>query len=203
MLNSIFYVIILIMSVVIHEVAHGLAALRFGDQTAKVAGRLTLNPLKHLDLMGSVIIPLILVLTKAPFVLGWARPVPYNENNLRDKKWGTIAVASAGIIANFLLAIVFGIVIRAGIYFGFMTESFFFITSTIVFTNIVLGIFNLIPIPPLDGSKILFALLPARFRYLETILEKYALIVLLAFVFFVWKLLSPAIFFLFSLITGV
>lgn len=191
------------MSVVIHEVAHGLVAFRFGDQTAKLAGRLTLNPLKHLDPVGSIIIPLILVLTKAPFVLGWARPVPYNENNLHDKKWGTIAVASAGIIANLLLAIVFGLVIRAGIHFGFMTEQLFFITSTIVFTNIVLGIFNLIPIPPLDGSKILFTLLPSRFRYIEALFERYALIVLLAFVFFVWQALSPVIFFLFSLVTGV
>lgn len=203
MLNSIFYVIILIMSVVIHEVAHGLVALWYGDQTAKVAGRLTLNPLKHLDPMGSILIPLVLVLTKAPFVIGWARPVPYNENNLHDKKKGTIAVASAGIIANFILALVFGIIIRIGIHFGFMTESLFFITSTIVFTNIVLGIFNLIPIPPLDGSKIVFALLPVKYKWLEATLEKYALFVLLAFVFFVWNLLSPIIFFLFSFITGV
>jgi len=191
------------MSVVVHEVAHGLVAFWYGDQTAKFAGRLTLNPLKHLDLMGSIVIPLLLVITKAPFVLGWARPVPYNENNLSDKKWGTIAVASAGIISNFILAILFGVIIRVGIYFGFMTESLFFVTSTIVFTNIVLGIFNLIPIPPLDGSKILFALLPSQFRSIEVLFERYALIILLAFIFFVWNVLSPVIFFLFSLITGV
>lgn len=203
MLNSIFYVIILIMSVVVHEVAHGLVALWYGDPTAKLSGRLTLNPIKHLDLFGSILLPLLLVISNAPFLVGWARPVPYNENNLRDKKWGTIAVASAGIISNLLLAIIFGIAIRIATAINFTNEAFFFITSAIVFVNIVLAIFNLMPVPPLDGSKILFSLLPPQYKHIEVFLEKYALIVLILFIFFIWKLISPAIFILFSLITGV
>jgi len=203
MVNSIFYVIILIMSVVVHEVAHGIVALWYGDQTAKMAGRLTMNPIKHLDLFGSVLLPLILVISQAPFLIGWAKPVPYNERNLSNKKWGTIAVASAGIIANILLAITFSIVIRVSVAFGFASESLMFIASAIVFMNIVLAIFNLMPVPPLDGSKILFALLPYKYKNIEVFLDKYALIVLLLFIFFVWRLISPVIFLLFSLLTGI
>ena len=108
-ISPIFYIIVLIMSVVIHEVAHGYAALKYGDTTAKYAGRLTLNPLKHLDLYGSVIIPLLLVITNAPFLIGWAKPVPYNPNNFRpeDRRAGTFWVASAGILANLALAVFF------------------------------------------------------------------------------------------------
>ena len=98
------------MSVVIHEVAHGFMAEYFGDQTARYAGRLTLNPLKHLDMFGSILLPAILVLTQSPFLFGWAKPVPYNEANLSNKKWGTIAVAGAGVLANFSIAIFFGII---------------------------------------------------------------------------------------------
>src|SRR3989338_1528199 len=111
-MQEIFTIIILIMSVVIHEVSHGYAALFFGDQTAKFEGRLTLNPIKHLDPIGSVLIPLLLIISHAGFIFGWARPVPYNPNNLRNKKNGTIAVASAGILANLFIALIFGILIR-------------------------------------------------------------------------------------------
>src|SRR3989344_2555865 len=110
--NAIFYVAILIMSVVIHEISHGFMAEYFGDNTARNAGRLTLNPLKHLDLFGSIILPAFLILSKAGFLFGWAKPVPYNPDNLSDRKWGTIAVAVAGVSANFLIAIVFGLIIR-------------------------------------------------------------------------------------------
>src|SRR3989344_6121618 len=101
--DSIFYIIILIMSVVIHEFSHGYVAEYFGDKTARYAGRLTLNPLVHLDIFGSIILPTLLVLTHAPFLFGWAKPVPYNPDNLSNKKWGTIAVASAGILANIFI----------------------------------------------------------------------------------------------------
>ncbi len=110
--NTIFYIVILIMSVIIHEVAHGYAAWAFGDETAYYAGRLTLNPLKHLDPIGSILIPFILIVSKAGFIFGWAKPVPYNPNNLTNKKWGILAVASAGIIANLGLAVIFSIFIR-------------------------------------------------------------------------------------------
>src|SRR3989338_6511429 len=110
--DTIFYIVILVMSVVIHEVSHGFVAEYFGDKTARFAGRLTLNPLVHLDLFGSVLLPALLVLVNAPFLFGWAKPVPYNPNNLTDRKWGTIAVASAGVLANFAIAVIFGLIIR-------------------------------------------------------------------------------------------
>src|SRR3989344_4427420 len=128
--NGLFYIVILIMSVVIHEVSHGFMAEYFGDKTARYAGRLTLNPLKHLDLFGSVLLPAILVISNTPFLFGWAKPVPYNPDNLSNRKWGTIAVAAAGVLANFSIAILFGIIIRltSGLAmpadFSFLPSSF-------------------------------------------------------------------------------
>ena len=148
------------MSVVIHEVSHGFVALRFGDKTALYAGRLTLNPLKHLDMFGSIILPAFLVLTHSPFLFGWAKPVPYNPNNLTNRKWGTIAVAAAGVLANLFMAILFGLILRFSIN-SVVPTNFVSIISSIVLINLGLAIFNLIPIPPLDGSKILFSLLPS------------------------------------------
>lgn len=204
-INAIFYIIVLIMSVVVHEVAHGLAADMEGDPTARYAGRLTLNPLVHIDLIGSIIIPLLLVLFNAGFLVGWAKPVPYIEANLRDKKWGTIVVASAGILANFALAIIFGLLIRISFIFGPFAQGFISIASVIVFINIVLGFFNIIPIPPLDGSKIFFNLLPEKIlsTKAKAKIEYFSLPLLILFIFFIWQLLFPVILFLFSFITGV
>lgn len=204
-MDSIFYVIVLIMSVVIHEVSHGFMAEYFGDQTARYAGRLTLNPLKHLDPFGSVILPAVLVLSHSPFLIGWALPVPYNPNNLRDVKWGTVAIAASGVIANFFIAFVFGMIMRFIPAMGLslnMSESLYFITSVIVITNIALGLFNLVPVPPLDGSKILFALLPLSFRPVINFIEEYALLFLLVFVVFFSDRLLPIMTFLFHLFTG-
>lgn len=202
-LNPVFYVVILIMSVVIHEIAHGYAALHFGDTTAKYKGRLTLNPLKHLDMFGSVILPLILVITHAPFLLGWAKPVPYNPENFRpeERRKGILWVASAGILANLALAVLFGIVVRAGIYFGLPPEVIN-LSGAIVLINIVLAIFNLVPIPPLDGSKILFSALGYKSTRFEAWFQKYSILILLFFIFFLWDFLVPVVFFLFNLVTG-
>lgn len=201
--DAVFYIVVLIMSVVIHEVAHGYAALRFGDNTAKYQGRLTLNPLKHLDMFGSVFLPLILIITKAPFLIGWAKPVPYNPNNFRpeDRRAGTLWVASAGILANLAIAAFFGIIIRLSAVLG-LPETVVSLSLVIVLLNIVLAIFNLVPIPPLDGSKILFAALGYKSAKLEAWLERYSIFVLLIFIFFVWEFLVPAVYFLMRLITG-
>ena len=199
--NAIFYVLVLVMSIVIHEVSHGFMAEYFGDSTARFAGRLTLNPIKHLDLFGSIFLPIFLIFTNSPFLFGWAKPVPYNPDNLRDKKWGTIAVAGAGVLANFLIAIIFGIIIRLSHGLS-VPEGFYFITSVIVLVNLALGIFNLVPIPPLDGSKILFSFLPASVSYVINILEQHALILLIVFIVFFSNYLSPILSFLFHLLTG-
>ncbi len=189
------------MSIVIHEVMHGFAAEYFGDDTAREEGRLTLNPLKHLDLFGSIILPAFLILTKAGFLFGWAKPVPYNPNNLRDLKWGTFWVAISGVLANFFIALVFGLIIRFSLPYNF-SIAFYNILSLIVMVNLSLAIFNLVPIPPLDGSKILFSLLPRSFYPYLILLEQYSLIVLLVFVVFLSNYLYPVMALLFHWLTG-
>jgi Zn-dependent protease len=209
--DFIFIIIILIFSVVIHEVAHGYAANYLGDPTARLAGRLTLNPIKHLDMMGSIIIPAILILTSAGFIFGWAKPVPYNPYNLRKGgKWAEAIVAGAGPASNFLIAIIFGLLLRFGIVFGFATVPFIQIAGIIVFVNIMLGVFNLIPIPPLDGSKVLAGILPydagQAYRRFQDNISRYGFIGIIGFLFiFIW-ILGPIfvklVSLIFSLITG-
>lgn len=207
--DGVFYVVILIMSVVIHEVAHGYMAYRLGDDTARFQGRLTLNPLVHLDIFGSVLLPLLLVISNAGFVVGWAKPVPYNPNNLKTGKYSEVLVALAGILANLLIAITFGILIRivmmSGISFGdaYTMSAFYKIASTVVIVNIVLAFFNLIPIPPLDGSKVLFGLFPYRLREMSVFMDKWGTYILIFFIIFIWKYLSPLIYTVFSFLTGI
>lgn len=208
--DSIFYVLILIMSIVVHEFAHGYAAYLLGDNTARLQGRLTLNPLKHLDPFGSVILPGLLVLMNAGFVFGWARPVPYNPNNLRNYKTGTMIVSIAGIFANLVLVIIFGLLFRYASVLGLpvfiadavLVHPFYKIAGMIVMTNLMLAIFNLMPVPPLDGSKVLFALLPARLRHVENFLEKWGIFVFILFVFFLGGVVFSIVSTLFPLVIG-
>jgi Zn-dependent protease len=202
-INSIFYVIVLIMSVVVHEVAHGIAADAQGDKTARFAGRLSLNPLRHIDLWGSIILPFLLVIMHAGFVIGWAKPVPYIESNLRNKRFGTAIVACAGILANFSLAVIFGLAIRLAPLFGAGQGAFITIASAISIINLLLGFFNLIPIPPLDGSKILFSFLGVRGNRIRAVLEYASLPILFLFIFFVWPYLFGFIAQLFTYIAGI
>lgn len=199
--NAVFYVIVLIMSVVVHEVSHGFMAEYFGDNTARDAGRLTLNPLKHLDIFGSILLPAVLVLTHSPFMFGWAKPVPYNPDKLSSRRWGTMWVAAAGVLANFFIALVFGLIIRFSVGFD-LSLDFYFITGIIVMVNLALMIFNLVPIPPLDGSKILFAFLPEFAISFILAYEQYSLILLIFFIVFFSDYLYPALAFMFNLITG-
>lgn len=201
-MDVIFSIAALIMSVVIHEVSHGYAALALGDPTARYAGRLTLNPLKHLDPIGSVLVPLVLSLIPPHIVFGWAKPVPVNPYNLKNGRWGEVLVSVAGPASNLFLAMVFGLVIRFNGPLGFLPDSFFGIAATVVFVNLLLAVFNLVPIPPLDGSKIMFGLLPERWSNLRNWLEGRAVILFLVFVFFLWQFITPIIAFLFRLITG-
>ena len=198
-MDFLFIIIILIMSVVIHEVSHGYAALALGDPTAKYQDRLTLNPLSHLDPIGSFLVPL-LGYFMGGFIIGWAKPVPLNPFNLRNQKWGEALVSIAGPLANIALAVIFGLVIRFSLGF---TQSFLDLAKFVVIINITLAIFNLIPIPPLDGSKILFAFLPYKIQRLRESLEKFGLVLVLIFIFFVWQILNPMISYLFTLLTGV
>jgi Zn-dependent protease len=198
----IFNIAILVMSVVIHEVSHGYAALYLGDVTAKYAGRLTLNPIKHIDLFGSIILPFICIILNTGLILGWAKPVPYNPYNLRNERWGELLVAIAGPASNIIIAAIFGALIRSAGILG-LPDPFVELSISVVFINLVLAIFNLIPVPPLDGSKILLALVPAeQTSKVRASFEKYGLILVLFVVFFAWQLIFPIVLFLASLFTG-
>lgn len=155
-IDAIFQIIILIISVVLHEVAHGYMANYLGDPTARLAGRLTLNPISHIDLFGSILLPGLLVLSGTPFIIGYAKPVPYNPYNLRGK-YGEALVAFAGPGTNILLALIFGLLLRFGA--AAMSPAIMWVFVTIVLVNLSLAIINLIPIPPIDGSKILSGIL--------------------------------------------
>lgn len=196
---TILSIVILIFSVIIHEVSHGYMADRLGDPTARLQGRLTLNPLKHIDPIGSIIVPLITSL--AGFTFGWAKPVPYNPYNLKNKRSGEFLIAAAGPASNLLVAIIFGTIIRF-VENGAITP-FIQIASYIVLINLVLAIFNLIPIPPLDGSKLLFAFLPQQYGRTRMFLERYAPILIIVVILFLWQWISPIIWPIFRVFTGV
>jgi len=190
--NFFFQIIILIISVMAHEVAHGAAAYAFGDPTAKNEGRLTLNPLKHVDFFGSIFLPLILYITNSGFIVGWAKPVPYNPYNLRNRRLGEFCVSIAGIVTNFIIAIVFSLIIRYAVFLN-LSESVIGLLLYIVFLNLTLGVFNLIPIPPLDGSKILYTLVPYRYERNLMVLEKYGFYFLIIFIVFFGNIISQVV----------
>jgi len=200
----IFQLAILLMSIVIHEFAHGWMAFRLGDPTAQSFGRLTLNPIKHLDFWGSFVVPLMLFFfSGGQMVFGWAKPVPYNPHNLKDQKYGEAKVAMAGPGANLLVALVFGLALRFMSVETLASTGLGQIFSLIVLLNILLAVFNLIPLPPLDGSKILFTFLPRSLDNLRVFLEHYGMFVLLFFIFFAFQWIFPIISFLFRLIVGI
>lgn len=192
---------ILVFSVVVHEVAHGVAALSQGDQTAKLMGRLTLNPIKHIDPFGSIILPLICAILPGGIILGWAKPVPVNFNALKSGKKGEALVAFAGPLSNIIIAVVAGLCVR---FFGVnMPDPAILALQIVVLSNLVLAVFNLVPIPPLDGSRILSAVLPQGGRYIMNVLERYGLLFALLFIFFLWQLFVPIVYFVSRLIMGV
>jgi len=186
-------IIVLIMSVVIHEVSHGYMAYWLGDPTAKYAGRLNFNPVNHLDLWGSFIVPVLLIISHSPFLFGWAKPVPYNPYNLRDQKWGPALVGLAGPLSNLFLAIVAGIIMRALMVSGIVEGIFLQILVIIIFINILLMVFNLFPIPPLDGSKLLFALVPMS-EHTKMMLEQYGFVFVVIFIVLFGWIIDPVFF---------
>ena len=199
--NIIFQIIILIFSVIIHEVSHGAMALAFGDKTAQYEGRLTLNPVKHIDWFGSIILPLLLYISNTGFMIGWAKPVPYNPYNLKNAKVGEPMVAFAGPLSNIIVAVIFGLIIRFVLVLNPSLISLVTVFSYVVIINISLAIFNLVPIPPLDGSKILFSIFPNRFAFSEA-WARYGIFIIILLLTFISRIISPIIFWLFTLITG-
>ena len=175
---------IVLFSVILHELAHGVVAYWLGDDTAKVAGRLTLNPFKHIDPVMSILVPVVLYLLHAP-VFGGAKPVPINPNNLKWREWGMALVAVAGPFTNFLLAfIAFLIGHFTGLLYGSGGEIWQFVFAELVYINLGFMIFNLIPIPPLDGSRVLYAIAPDGFRRVLLGMERYGIIIIYLLIFF-------------------
>lgn len=207
-MTAILSFIVLIISIIAHEVAHGYAADSLGDPTPRLAGRLTLNPLSHIDPMGSIVIPALLMLSGSSLLFGWAKPVPYNPYNLSNKRWGEAFVAIAGSATNLLLAVVFGLLVRYGA--PALSPAALSLAATIAFVNLFLGLFNLIPFPPLDGFTALRAALPwhlaTGLNRLERQMRDMGALSLILFLFFFSLLFSGPFFSLviwvFSLITG-
>lgn len=201
----IFQLAVLLFSVMIHEVSHGAVALKLGDPTAKNAGRLTLNPLKHLDAFGSLLLPISLfIISGGTFVLGWAKPVPYNPANLKNPKAGAGMIAAVGPLSNFLVAAVFGLILR--LIFPLAANGFIgslvLLLNTIVATNVILAVFNLVPLPPLDGSNILFAILPPRFGFIQNFLSRYGFWILILFLLFGFQIISPLFEIIYKFLAG-
>lgn len=200
-------VVILLISAVLHEVAHGYAANFLGDPTARLAGRLTLNPARHIDPFGSVMLPALMILLRSPILFGYAKPVPYNPYNLRGR-YAEAFVAAAGALTNFGLAIALGLSIR--FFGGSFAPAFIEVLGFAVYINLMLGVFNLIPIPPLDGAKVLGGILPARlglkYRQFENRMAAFgpftgfALVILLFYLF--GPVFSAALGSIFSSLTG-
>lgn len=228
MIVSILSIAILIFSIIVHEVSHAWMANKLGDPTAKILGRLTLNPIPHIDLFGSVLLPLFFVLTGSNFLLAWAKPVPYNPLLIKDKKYGDLKVAIAGPASNIILAVFFGLIARfiplaqslkvslALSYFsgdnnfimsnmaGNLLVALFIMSIIFCFLNLLLALFNLVPIPPLDGSKIIANFLPAKSKIKFFSIERYGIFILLIFLSLgLFKYLLYPLFYTFSFIVGV
>jgi Zn-dependent protease len=176
------YIIPLTFAITLHEFAHGWVANQCGDATAKMLGRLTLNPIKHIDPMGTILVPVVLYFTGSPFLFGWAKPVPINFNALKYPKRDMILVALAGPASNFIMALLwsFAIMIALSLESQLLMEM----AKFGVVINLVLGVFNLLPLPPLDGSRVVSALLPNNLAYYYNKLEAYGLYIVLALLFF-------------------
>jgi Zn-dependent protease len=198
----IFFFLIIIPSAIVHEYAHAWMADQLGDPTAKYAGRLTLDPRVHIDKFGTILLPLmsflLMLASGFGFLFAYAKPVPFNPNNLRDKRWGPAWVAIAGPLSNILLAVVFGLALQLLP----VSASLGSLLYIIVYANVLLAVFNMVPIPPLDGSKILLAIIPDSMWQFKEAIQRYGFFILIFFIFYLFRYITPIIGFLTGLFTG-
>ena len=178
------WIIPVLISISMHEAAHGYVANFLGDDTAKKLGRVTLNPFKHIDRFGTVILPILLIIIKSPFIFGWAKPIPVKFNRLKSPLRDMVFVAIAGPITNIILALISASILSMMYNFGLLSNSWLVRTCTNFFLiNIILAVFNMIPIPPLDGGRVAIGLLPKFFSYQLAKLERYGFIIIIAALF--------------------
>jgi Zn-dependent protease len=177
------WILPVVFAITVHEVAHGWVAKKYGDNTASSLGRLTLNPIKHIDLFGTIILPGLLLMTGTGFIFGWAKPVPVDPRNFKNPLHDMAIVALAGPVSNLLMAVGWALVARLGVTIGAGAEA---ISLPLIYTgvagisiNLVLALINLLPIPPLDGSRILTGILPSYWAWQYNRLERYGFIILL------------------------
>jgi Zn-dependent protease len=173
------------LAITLHEAAHGYVAKKYGDLTAYAQGRVTLNPLKHIDPMGTVVVPLLLLAVSSPYLFGWAKPVPINFGNLRHPKRDMLWVAAAGPGANFLMAFLWALVFKFGLAIpeSNFSEPMLLMGQAGILVNVILLVLNLLPLPPLDGGRIAMSLLPQRIAYRFAQIEPYGFIILLVLLF--------------------
>ena len=165
-------------AVTVHEASHGWLADKLGDKTARAMGRVTMNPLAHIDPIGTVVLPLLLILTRSPFIFGWAKPVPVNPYNLRNPRKDMLWIGLAGPMANMITAVVFALILRSGLIVAGSISQIFVVQ--VILINLVLAVFNLIPIPPLDGFQILSGLLPREAAISYSRIQPYGMWILIA-----------------------
>ncbi len=208
LLGQLYQIIVLIFLVIIHEVSHGLMAYKLGDNTAKELGRLTLNPIKHLEFFGSFLVPFLFIITGSPFILGWAKPVPFNPYNLKNPKRDGALIALAGPVSNLLIAIIFGLILRFLAIFPSVALdpvllNIFGLLNIVIFVSVLLAFFNLIPIPPFDGSRIVFAFLSGKAERFWLQLEQYGTLLIILLLFGGGlSFLSPLVISVYRLIVG-
>jgi len=178
------WVIPVLISISMHEAAHGYVANFLGDDTAKKLGRITLNPFKHIDRFGTIILPILLIIIKSPFIFGWAKPIPVKFNRLKNPLRDMVFVAIAGPITNIILALISASILSMMYNFGLLSNSWLVRTCTNFFLiNIILAVFNMIPIPPLDGGRVAIGLLPKFFSYQLAKLERYGFFIIIVALF--------------------
>ncbi len=200
-LTTLFSILILIISIIFHELAHGTVADRLGDSTPRSLGRLTLNPFAHLEWMGSFLLPLICIISGSGFIIGWAKPVPFNPARLKYKRWGPALVALAGPLVNSIIAITCALLLRYTMFFG-LSEAFGGMLLNVVVINVSLALFNLIPLPPLDGYHILGALFPKFLHWAQSLMRTYGIALMIVLLLLIGPTMGPLIHIVVSLLVG-